>query len=95
MFLSLIFLYSVVVSSEVFGKECRCVPGDDCWPTYEDWEAFNVTVKGRLSIPVSPVQPCLDEGGESMSCKEALKRIGEDPFWLEQFSGATQSTGKT
>ena len=93
MFLHVIFLYCFFLSQEVYGKDCRCVPGDDCWPSLDDWHAFNSTVKGRLSVPESPVQPCLEEGGESRNCKEALKRLGEDPFWLELFPGATQSTG--
>ena len=93
MYLFFLLLFSSVVSSEISSRDCRCVPGDDCWPSQDSWAAFNVTVKGRLSIPLSPVQPCLDEGGQSIKCKEALKSIGEDPFWLEQFPGATQSTG--
>jgi len=94
MFLHVILLYWFFLSQEVYAKDCRCVPGDDCWPSLDDWHAFNLTVNGRLSVPESPVQPCLEEGGESMNCKEALKRIGQDPFWLELFPGATQSTGQ-
>ena len=93
MYFFFFLLFSTVVSSEISSRDCRCVPGDDCWPSQDSWAAFNVTVKGRLSIPLSPVQPCLEEGGQSIQWKEALKSIGEDPFWLEQFPGATQSTG--
>lgn len=27
---------------------CRCYPGDLCWPTVLEWEAFNETIGGRL-----------------------------------------------
>lgn len=35
--------------------ECRCFPGDPCWPTTADWAALNATVGGRLiaTIPIA------------------------------------------
>jgi hypothetical protein len=27
---------------------CRNIPGDDGWPTLEDWKALNTSVSGRL-----------------------------------------------
>lgn len=29
-------------------ENCRCYPGDACWPTASEWAAFNETVGGRL-----------------------------------------------
>ncbi|KAF4427081.1 FAD-linked oxidoreductase sor8 [Colletotrichum fructicola] len=36
---------------------CRCFPGDDCWPTAAEWDAFNTTVGGRLiaTVPIGAV----------------------------------------
>lgn len=34
------------------GEDCRCSdPNAACWPTGEQWDAFNVTVGGRLIAP--------------------------------------------
>ncbi|OQD79836.1 hypothetical protein PENANT_c043G07633 [Penicillium antarcticum] len=30
------------------GASCRCLPGDDCWPSTLVWNAFNQSVDGRL-----------------------------------------------
>jgi len=32
----------------------RCKLGDSCWPSREEWDAFNQTVDGRL-ISVKPI----------------------------------------
>jgi hypothetical protein len=36
---------------------CRCYPTDACWPTAEEWAAFNTTVGGRLvaTVPIASV----------------------------------------
>ncbi|KAK2051931.1 FAD binding domain-containing protein [Colletotrichum caudatum] len=39
---------------------CRCFPGDACWPTAADWDAFNQTVGGRLVATVPIGAPCHD-----------------------------------
>jgi FAD/FMN-containing dehydrogenase len=38
-------------------SECRCFPGDSCWPTPSEWSAFNETIGGRLiaTIPIASV----------------------------------------
>ncbi|KAI1170389.1 hypothetical protein F4777DRAFT_569286 [Nemania sp. FL0916] len=38
-------------------NSCRCIPGDRCWPSLDDWASFNKTVKGRLisTVPVAHV----------------------------------------
>ncbi|KAL0782264.1 hypothetical protein CaCOL14_000170 [Colletotrichum acutatum] len=37
--------------------DCRCFPGEECWPTAAEWSAFNTTVGGRLiaTIPIGAV----------------------------------------
>ncbi|KAK2033867.1 FAD binding domain-containing protein [Colletotrichum zoysiae] len=40
--------------------DCRCFPGDACWPTAADWDAFNKTVSGRLIATVPIGAPCHD-----------------------------------
>lgn len=77
-------------------KECWCVPTDSCWPSKQEWDTLNTTVNGRLRLPLSPFAPCLDKQNlkeDPESCQAAVKNFKQDPFWLQTFSGATQSTG--
>ena len=92
MLLLVALIVNALLVATVSTKECRCTPRDKCWPSLDDWDSLNNTVNGRLSIPESPVQPCLEDE-KSESCHAALKRFGADPFWLELSPGATQSTG--
>ncbi|OTB04409.1 hypothetical protein M426DRAFT_11556 [Hypoxylon sp. CI-4A] len=39
---------------------CRCFPGDDCWPSSEEWSSFNETVRGKLIATVPLASPCHD-----------------------------------
>lgn len=36
---------------------CRCYPGEECWPSQKEWDAFNATVGGRLvaTVPIASV----------------------------------------
>jgi hypothetical protein len=38
-------------------QACRCFPGDACWPSTAEWQAFNQTVGGKLieNIPLASV----------------------------------------
>ena len=44
------------------------------------------------------IQPCLSEDNTSNnyeeSCEQSLENLGKDPFYLEQFPGGVESTGK-
>lgn len=35
-------------------SRCRCFPGDDCWPTEQEWNVFNQTLGGKL-IATKPI----------------------------------------
>ncbi|KAK6860497.1 hypothetical protein PG995_004133 [Apiospora arundinis] len=37
---------------------CKCFPGDPCWPSKSEWAAFNRTVGGRLVATVPLAAPC-------------------------------------
>ncbi|KAJ5947494.1 FAD binding domain protein [Penicillium verhagenii] len=47
-----------VQASESSSSECRCFPGDDCWPSTSVWNAFNQSVDGRLVATVPLATPC-------------------------------------
>ncbi|EFQ35837.1 FAD binding domain-containing protein [Colletotrichum graminicola M1.001] len=70
-FLNLLALAPAAVSAASIGgplahlarqsdADCRCYPGDACWPTAADWDAFNQTVGGRLIATVPIGAPCHD-----------------------------------
>lgn len=41
--------------------DCKCFPGDDCWPTAEEWREFNSTIDGQLIATVPLASPCHDD----------------------------------
>ncbi|OLN86740.1 putative FAD-linked oxidoreductase-like protein 9 [Colletotrichum chlorophyti] len=47
---------------------CRCLPGDDCWPSTSSWDAFNSTVSGKLiaTVPIGSV--CHDPNYDEAAC---------------------------
>ena len=57
---------------------CRCLPGDPCWPSADDWAKLNATLRGRLieTVPLSTV--CHDPNYDAAKCA-ALKAGWEDP----------------
>ncbi|XP_066922892.1 uncharacterized protein [Clytia hemisphaerica] len=78
-------------------KGCWCGPTEPCWPSKQEWTKLNTTVNGRLRLPVSPFAACLDKKNlkdNPESCQAAVNNFKQDPFWLQTFSGATQSTGQ-
>jgi hypothetical protein len=38
--------------------ECKCYPGDDCWPSDGQWQRLNSTVDGNLQVNIPPGAPC-------------------------------------
>jgi hypothetical protein len=61
----------------VNGRQCRCLPGDACWPAADAWAALNETVDGRLIADVPIGSPCHDPNYDLLAC-ENLKAN-----WLE------------
>ena len=59
---------------------------------------FNELNDWVLSVPHMTIQPCLSEENTSNnyeeSCEQSLENLGKDPFYLEQFPGGVESTGK-
>ncbi|KAI0890644.1 FAD binding domain protein [Annulohypoxylon maeteangense] len=40
--------------------QCRCFPGDSCWPSSAEWDSFNKTLGGKLIATVPIASPCHD-----------------------------------
>ncbi|KAH8175246.1 FAD binding domain-containing protein [Sarocladium implicatum] len=49
---------------------CRCLPGDACWPSSEEWRKLNETVDGRLVATVPIGSPCHDPHYDEDACKK-------------------------
>lgn len=49
-------------------SRCKCFPGDDCWPSKEEFEALNNTVNGRLVATVPLAIECHDPHFDNMTC---------------------------
>ena len=47
---------------------CRCFPGDDCWPTTKEWSHFNETIDGRLVATVPLASPCHAPNYDATTC---------------------------
>ena len=61
----------------VAAKECRCLPGDDCWPATSSWTALNETLEGRLVKTIPIGSPCHDPNYDLLTCLSLRQR------WLD------------
>lgn len=48
--------------------DCKCFPGDACWPSQTEWSALNATVGGRLIATVPLGSPCHDPHYDEDEC---------------------------
>lgn len=38
--------------------QCKCYPGDSCYPSSTEWAKLNATVNGNLLVALPPTAPC-------------------------------------
>jgi len=78
-FLALSLLGGSLAQDAAQGSNCRCFPGDACWPSDADWSTFNSTVGGRLikTVPIASV--CHGETYDEAACT-ALRAVWMDPL---------------
>ncbi|KAK2049429.1 FAD binding domain-containing protein [Colletotrichum somersetense] len=48
--------------------DCKCFPGDSCWPATAQWDALNTTVGGNLIATVPLGSPCHDPTYDAATC---------------------------
>ncbi|KXH56739.1 FAD binding domain-containing protein [Colletotrichum salicis] len=48
--------------------DCKCFPGDSCWPATAQWDALNTTVGGNLIATVPLGAPCHDPVYDAATC---------------------------
>ncbi|KAG8673900.1 hypothetical protein FPOAC2_07401 [Fusarium poae] len=66
----IVSLLALATSSGVAAKEnCKCFPGDSCWPSDAEWSRLNNTVGGRLVATLPLGSPCHDPNYNAKECK--------------------------
>ena len=65
-----VFLALGSVTAAASNSQCRCFPGDSCWPSSDAWDKFNKTVDGRLIATVPLATPCHAPNYDAKVCKE-------------------------
>ena len=58
---------------------CRCFPGDCCWPKEDVWKTLNETVGGRLIATVPLAKACHDPDYDAATC-QWLQSLWKNPF---------------
>ncbi|HEX2571741.1 MAG TPA: FAD-dependent oxidoreductase [Polyangia bacterium] len=62
-----------------------------CWPSAAEWQRLAARLDGKLEQPQSPVEPCRRDAA-SADCAAALHNL-QNPFYIEDQPGGSQSTG--
>jgi hypothetical protein len=78
------------LAAMVFGAHCSntcvCLPGQACWPTTKDWDAFNETVGGNLQIITPLGQACHDPTFNASECEAINLQYGNSSWKTDQIS---------
>jgi FAD/FMN-containing dehydrogenase len=69
----------------------RVRPSDPEWPGAASWDQLNKDVGGRLVKVQSPLAACAG-ASDGAACQEVIKSL-QNPFYIGDQAGATQSTG--
>ncbi|KAI0012471.1 hypothetical protein F4779DRAFT_567684 [Xylariaceae sp. FL0662B] len=72
------------------GDNCRCFPGDACWPTSAEWSSFNATVGGRL-IATTPIAASCHQSSLANYDARACQAL-RDVWWFPETHLATSSS---
>ncbi|KAJ5375152.1 FAD linked oxidase N-terminal [Penicillium concentricum] len=67
--LLLLCILTVLQASTGLSSNCRCMPGDSCWPSSTDWARFNTSIGGRLVSTQPMGQPCHDPFYTASECR--------------------------
>ncbi|KAG0638224.1 hypothetical protein HOY80DRAFT_190610 [Tuber brumale] len=49
--------------------DCRCFPGDACWPSTQKWSELNSTISGKLIATVPLGTPCHTPNYDAIRCQ--------------------------
>ncbi|PTB81770.1 FAD-binding domain-containing protein [Trichoderma longibrachiatum ATCC 18648] len=88
-----LFVLATFIASVVGAGPYTCQPKQSCWPSLQEWSAFNETVSGRLKVPVMLSSPCFASSPnyDSDVCADVLDNYSNGTF-RESTSGVQQIT---
>ena len=66
--ISVLLLHISSFIPETSGSSSYCLPSDSCWPSPQDWAAFNDTVNGQVIVVVPELAVCFRQGRNSSAC---------------------------
>ncbi|RFU28972.1 hypothetical protein B7463_g7353, partial [Scytalidium lignicola] len=77
---------SAVDSSYFPFNNCKCMPGDACWPSPIAWDILNATVGGRLIATVPVGSPCHDPTYNATECAYLQSQVHNPQFHMASSS---------
>ncbi|KAM7193097.1 hypothetical protein V8F33_007969 [Rhypophila sp. PSN 637] len=72
--------------------DCKCFPGDSCWPTTQQWQKLNTTVGGNLVVSTPPAASCYNtfqgplgnlDTYDAAKCAEVTANFPSEQFQIE------------
>jgi hypothetical protein len=87
--LPLIFAQTSPPSSER-GSHCRCVYGESCWPSKDEFSSLASNLTQPLIYPVPPASACYPVGNPSGNCTD-VQTNWFDANWREDIPGAYEN----
>ncbi|KAF2679744.1 FAD-binding domain-containing protein [Lentithecium fluviatile CBS 122367] len=75
-----VFVFSLLAASfarAASPAQCKCFPGDECWPSKELWDKFNTTLGGKVIANEPLAAPCHDPNYDESRCAAVKEK------WLD------------
>jgi hypothetical protein len=83
-------VFVIPYSQFLASKECRCFPGDYCWPSQAQWNTFNETLGGKLVATVPLAAPCHVDSFTPYDAEQC--GAVQDTWWYPQTHYVTSSS---
>ncbi|PLN80797.1 FAD-binding domain-containing protein [Aspergillus taichungensis] len=71
------------------GGQCRCHPGEPCWPSLDEWQAFNRSIQGNL-VQVHPIGSVCHEPNYDKAACERVSTLSSNSTWRASQPGSQQ-----
>lgn len=69
---------------------CKCIAGDDCWPSAQEWADFNSTIGGKLVTPRQLASVCHNPNYDEAAC-EYIRKEWTSPFLHDDSSSSVMA----
>lgn len=85
------FLPLVLAQAATSSNDCRCLYGQPCWPSEQDFTSLSSNLSQPLIRPIPPASPCYPIGNPSGNCSD-VQLNWKDSNWRADQSGAYENT---